>query len=102
MVVKVYGPTAAACPQRVMACLLEKGVEFEVIHVDLEAGEQKRPEFLARQVNISMTTRFSSIIIACMLSYEGCASFSRGAPDSLSRKQQRIHLASTRGQKLCC
>ncbi|XP_030474689.1 glutathione S-transferase F12 [Syzygium oleosum] len=49
MVVKVYGSTRAACPQRVMACLLEKEVEFEIVHVDLDAGEQKKPEFLQRQ-----------------------------------------------------
>ncbi|KAL5810167.1 hypothetical protein ACOSQ4_026735 [Xanthoceras sorbifolium] len=29
MVVKVYGPVMAGCPQRVLACLLEKDVEFE-------------------------------------------------------------------------
>ncbi|KAF8398817.1 hypothetical protein HHK36_014677 [Tetracentron sinense] len=49
MVVKVYGPIRAACPQRVMVCLLEKDVEFDVIHVDLEDAEHKRPEFLTRQ-----------------------------------------------------
>ncbi|KAK4749168.1 hypothetical protein SAY87_026617 [Trapa incisa] len=49
MVVKVYGPVKAACPQRVIACLLEKGLEFEVVHVDLDSGEQKRPEFLLLQ-----------------------------------------------------
>ncbi|XP_022759980.1 glutathione S-transferase F11-like [Durio zibethinus] len=49
MVVKVYGPLRAACPQRVMACLLEKDVEFEIVHVDLDAGEHKRPDFLLRQ-----------------------------------------------------
>ncbi|KAK4799520.1 hypothetical protein SAY86_024885 [Trapa natans] len=49
MVVKVYGPVKAACPQRVIACLLEKGVEFEVVHVDLDSGQQKRPEFLLLQ-----------------------------------------------------
>ncbi|KAM7279327.1 hypothetical protein ACFE04_006461 [Oxalis oulophora] len=49
MVVKVYGPVRAACPQRVMTCLLEKGVEFEIVHVDLDSGEHKRPDFLLRQ-----------------------------------------------------
>lgn len=49
MVVKVFGPARAACPQRVMVCLLEKGVEFEVVDVDLEAGEQKQPHILSRQ-----------------------------------------------------
>lgn len=50
MVVKVYGASRAACPQRVLACLLEKGVEFELVPVDLEKGEQKKPEFLLLQV----------------------------------------------------
>jgi glutathione S-transferase len=50
MVVKVYGPAMAVCPQRVMACLLEKGVEFDLVHVDLDSGEQKLPEFLLKQV----------------------------------------------------
>ncbi|KAF9624744.1 hypothetical protein IFM89_013282 [Coptis chinensis] len=49
MAVKVYGSIRAVCPQRVMACLLEKDVEFELIHVDLDTGEHKRPEFLVRQ-----------------------------------------------------
>uniref|UniRef100_A0A7N0T9E3 glutathione transferase n=1 Tax=Kalanchoe fedtschenkoi TaxID=63787 RepID=A0A7N0T9E3_KALFE len=46
MVVKVYGSIQAVCPQRVLACLLEKDVEFEVVHVDLESGEHKKPDFL--------------------------------------------------------
>ena len=49
MVVKVYGPVKAACPQRVLACLVEFGVDFEVMNVDLDAGEHKRPDFLSRQ-----------------------------------------------------
>ncbi|KAF9624111.1 hypothetical protein IFM89_007809 [Coptis chinensis] len=42
MAVKVYGSIRAVCPQRVMACLLEKDVEFELIHVDLDTGEHKK------------------------------------------------------------
>ncbi|KAE9466282.1 hypothetical protein C3L33_01806, partial [Rhododendron williamsianum] len=49
MVVKVYGPIRAACPQRVIVCLLEMGVDFELVPVDLESGEHKKPEFLLRQ-----------------------------------------------------
>jgi hypothetical protein len=50
MVVKVYGSIRAACPQRVLACLIEKGIEFELVHVDLDKGEQKQPQFLLLQV----------------------------------------------------
>ncbi|KAK4602810.1 hypothetical protein RGQ29_011707 [Quercus rubra] len=49
MVVKVYGTAESACTQRVIACLLEMEVDFELVHVDLDAGEHKRPEFLVRQ-----------------------------------------------------
>lgn len=48
MVVKVYGPHYAN-PKRVLVCLIEKGVEFETVPVDLFKGEQKAPEFLKLQ-----------------------------------------------------
>ncbi|OMO59821.1 hypothetical protein CCACVL1_24597 [Corchorus capsularis] len=49
MAVKVYGSVKSACTQRVLACLLEKDVEFEIVHVELDAGHHKKPEFLLRQ-----------------------------------------------------
>ncbi|RID41902.1 hypothetical protein BRARA_J01826 [Brassica rapa] len=49
MVVKLYGQVTAACPQRVLLCLLEKEIKFEIIHIDLDTLEQKRPEHLLRQ-----------------------------------------------------
>ncbi|CAN6864528.1 unnamed protein product [Brassica oleracea] len=49
MVVKLYGQVTAACPQRVLLCLLEKEIEFEIVHIDLDTLEQKRPEHLLRQ-----------------------------------------------------
>lgn len=50
MVVKVYGSAMAACPQRVMVCLIELGVDYELIHVDLDSLQQKKPDFLLLQV----------------------------------------------------
>ncbi|KAL8215086.1 hypothetical protein R6Q57_004535 [Mikania cordata] len=49
MVVKVYGPIMAACPQRVLACLFEFGVDFELVDVDLDSNEHKQPDFLKKQ-----------------------------------------------------
>ncbi|KAL0396175.1 UNVERIFIED_CONTAM: Glutathione S-transferase F11 [Sesamum calycinum] len=46
MVVKVYGAAYAACPQRVLTCLLELGFEYELIPIDLHSGEHKKPPFL--------------------------------------------------------
>ena len=52
MVVKVYGPHCAST-KRVLVCLLEKEVEFEIVPVDLTKGEHKAPEFLKLQVQFS-------------------------------------------------
>ncbi|KAJ8753461.1 hypothetical protein K2173_019860 [Erythroxylum novogranatense] len=48
MVVKVYGP-AYASPKRVIVCLIEKGIEFETVPVDLVKGEHRSPEYLKLQ-----------------------------------------------------
>ncbi|MCD9559163.1 hypothetical protein HAX54_016986 [Datura stramonium] len=49
MVVKLHGSAMAACPQRVMVCLIELGVDFELIHVDLDSLQHKKPDFLVLQ-----------------------------------------------------
>lgn len=51
MVVKIYGTGTAVCPQRVMHCMVELGVEFELVDVDLEKMEHKKPEYMAKQVD---------------------------------------------------
>lgn len=56
MVVKVYGSVRAACPQRVMACLMEFDVDFELINVDLDSNEHKQPDFLKKQVHFILRT----------------------------------------------
>ncbi|KAK9108016.1 hypothetical protein Syun_024027 [Stephania yunnanensis] len=48
-VVKVYGQALVSSPRRVLACFIEKGIEFEIVHVDLLKGEQRNPEFLKLQ-----------------------------------------------------
>ncbi|KAJ4831347.1 Glutathione S-transferase F9, partial [Turnera subulata] len=52
MVVKVYGP-AYASPKRVLVCLLEKGIEFETVPVDIIKGETQNPDFLNLQVRFA-------------------------------------------------
>ncbi|KAJ4976384.1 hypothetical protein NE237_001490 [Protea cynaroides] len=49
MVVKVIGPPNASSCRKVLVCLMEKEVEFEIIPIDLFKGEQKSPEFLKLQ-----------------------------------------------------
>ena len=47
MVLKLYGLHASYFVRLVAAVLIEKGVPFEFVKVDLFKGEQKKPEFLA-------------------------------------------------------
>ncbi|GLJ55591.1 hypothetical protein SUGI_1193950 [Cryptomeria japonica] len=49
MVVKLFGCSYASCSRRVLACLIEKDIEFETLSVNINKGEQKKPEFLALQ-----------------------------------------------------
>ncbi|KAG5520447.1 hypothetical protein RHGRI_033136 [Rhododendron griersonianum] len=49
MVVKVYGAGYGSA-KRVIACLIEKEIEFETIPIDLLKGEHKHPHFLQLQV----------------------------------------------------
>ncbi|XP_058195416.1 glutathione S-transferase F9-like [Rhododendron vialii] len=48
MVVKVYGAGYGSA-KRVIACLIEKEIEFETIPIDLLKGEHKHPHFLQLQ-----------------------------------------------------
>ncbi|OVA15987.1 Glutathione S-transferase [Macleaya cordata] len=47
--VKVYGPPMSTAVSRVLACLLEKQVEFQLISVDMAKGQHKKPEYLKIQ-----------------------------------------------------
>ncbi|OAY22563.1 glutathione S-transferase [Manihot esculenta] len=46
---KVYGPTLSTAVSRVLACLLEKDVEFQLIPINMSKGEHKKPDFLRMQ-----------------------------------------------------
>ncbi|WCJ44304.1 Glutathione S-transferase [Euphorbia peplus] len=43
--VKVYGPTMSTAVARVLACLVEKDVDFQLIPVNVSKGEHKKPHF---------------------------------------------------------
>jgi glutathione S-transferase len=45
---KLYGSPISTCTRKVLCTLAEKGAqhEFELIHVDIMKGEQKRPDYL--------------------------------------------------------
>ncbi|KAG9443754.1 hypothetical protein H6P81_015094 [Aristolochia fimbriata] len=47
MAIKVHGAPVSTCTARVLACLLEKGVEYEFIPIDFAAGTHKQQSFLS-------------------------------------------------------
>ncbi|KMS94839.1 hypothetical protein BVRB_014810 [Beta vulgaris subsp. vulgaris] len=47
--VKVYGPPLSTAVSRVLVCLLEKQVQFELVSVNMSKGEHKSPEYLKIQ-----------------------------------------------------
>ncbi|XP_030445463.1 glutathione S-transferase PARB-like [Syzygium oleosum] len=47
--VKVYGPPLSTAVSRVLACLLEKDVEFQLVPVNMAKGEHKNPDYLKIQ-----------------------------------------------------
>ncbi|CAA7391471.1 unnamed protein product [Spirodela intermedia] len=47
--VNVYGPPASTAVARVLACLLEKEVKFQLIPVNMAKGKHKAPEYLKIQ-----------------------------------------------------
>lgn len=49
--VKVYGPAFSSAVSRVLACLIEKEVEFQLVAVNMAKGEHKKPDYLKIQVH---------------------------------------------------
>lgn len=48
MGMKLHGLAMSTCTARALACLHEVGAEFELLPVDMKAGEHKQPAFLAK------------------------------------------------------
>ncbi|KAK8693842.1 hypothetical protein V6N13_071410 [Hibiscus sabdariffa] len=48
MALKLYGAALSPCTSRVMTCLHEKEADFELVPVDIFAGEHKHLPFLAK------------------------------------------------------
>ncbi|GKD67896.1 glutathione S-transferase-like protein [Tanacetum coccineum] len=47
--VKVFGPPLSTAVSRVLVCLLEKDVPFQLFPVSMAKGEHKKPDYLKLQ-----------------------------------------------------
>ncbi|KAF3787679.1 Glutathione S-transferase [Nymphaea thermarum] len=47
--IKVFGPAMSTATARVLACLLESQLQFDLVPVDMSKGQHKKPEFLGIQ-----------------------------------------------------
>ena len=57
MAVKVYGWAISPFVSRALLCLEEAGVDYELVAMSREAGDHRRPDFLARNVRAAATLR---------------------------------------------
>ena len=48
---KLYGHPTAPNPRRTNVFIAEKNIEIETIHVDMQAGEHKSPDFIKKNLN---------------------------------------------------
>ncbi|GKU86811.1 hypothetical protein SLEP1_g1286 [Rubroshorea leprosula] len=48
MTIKLHGAPMSTCTAKVLTCLHEKGIDFEFVPINLLAGEQKQPSFVAK------------------------------------------------------
>lgn len=60
---KLYGMPLSPNVVRVMAALNEKGLEFEIVPVDLRTGAHKQPEFLALNVRAPSSSSLVRLLI---------------------------------------
>ena len=78
--VKVYGPPMSTAVSRVLACLIEKDVDFQLISLNMSKGEHKKPDFLKIQVQYFLykllwKISLSHLIFLFFLCYSPLAKF---------------------------
>lgn len=49
--IKVHGTPMSTAVMRVLACLYEKGIDFQFLPVDMKAGEHKKEPFISMNVS---------------------------------------------------
>ena len=52
----LYGAAVSPCMRRVVICLLEKGLNFDTVEIDLANMEQRSPAYLALNPNREMSS----------------------------------------------
>ena len=64
--VKVFGSPTSAEVARVLACLFEKNVEFQLIRVDAYKGQRRMPDYLKLQVSSLINMSHIFITLFCI------------------------------------
>lgn len=54
--IKVHGSPMSTATQKVLACLYEKGIEFQFVPVNMATGEHKSENYLSLNVSFSIIT----------------------------------------------
>lgn len=65
MALTLYHNDMSVCAQKVRLCLAEKGLAYDGKHLDLRAGDQKRPDYLALNPNGYVPTLVHDGFVVC-------------------------------------
>ena len=69
MAIKVHGISLSTCTARVLLCLHEKGLEYELVHVDVASGAHKKQPYLSLNVRAPFHDLIHTLSISFLASY---------------------------------
>ena len=67
MAITLYHNDMSVCAQKVRLTLAEKGLDYESKHLDLRAGDQKKPDYLKLNPNGYVPTLVHDDFVVCEL-----------------------------------
>jgi glutathione S-transferase len=73
--VKVYGWAISPVVSRALLALEEAGIDYELVPMNRQAGDQHRPEHLARNVRTSLPRSTMNLVVSHSLHSSAIAGF---------------------------
>lgn len=76
MTIKVHGNPISTATMRVVACLIEKDLDFEFVFVDMATGEHKKHPFLSLNVStyiyLCFVSKIHTSVDLCLMFMDSC------------------------------
>ncbi|KAH0452386.1 hypothetical protein IEQ34_019685 [Dendrobium chrysotoxum] len=89
--VQVFGSPASAEVARVLTCLFEKEVEFQLIRTDTYKGKNRRPDYLKLQIFSSISKTLNRMLMFPPLQPSGESLTYEDGKNTLVGKQSKTN-----------